>query len=252
MKRIAVLISSYNFQKRLNWMLSSLNNQVGIELVIYVAVNNGESGSKSSLDIVDFFQCNTSNNVLCYWQIVSYDTFNSRGLTRTLQLRKIQDFHSFDYFLFADCDHIYEHDFLKELIDKADENISEKALFSVARYSTKKVEVVNQLVDNFHYPCVIKNPVTKYRRAVKNNNIYKTSNPGAGNCQLVHRDTISDKIYVEDKTDGGIINGSSKFPSDKVFRKRINNHIKLSINSKQYHLQHYRVDADGISSDTQR
>jgi hypothetical protein len=235
-------------------MLSSLRNQVGVQIYTQVAITENECGDKPSVEIVDFFKKNQTMDIQFGWTwIFDIDTFTNRGLTRTKQLQELKDFDSYDYFLFGDCDHIYEHDFFFQMVEAAAKHGDRRTMYSVCRYSTKNVSNVNNLIfQDKNYPRIIDKPVTQYKRALKRSEIYKTTNPGAGNCQLVARDTIKDKIYVDRKKDGGILVGSSKFPSDKQFRRRIGQHTKLAIESKQYHLQHERVDADKISIDTQR
>jgi len=252
-KRIAVLISSYNYQRRLNWMLSSLSQQVGISLYIEVAVLGEESGNLKTVEVVDFFKKRQGVDIrFGYTFITDPEVFTNRGITRTKQLQELKDFDSFDYFLFADCDHIYEHDFFSQVVEQAEMCVGTKTLYSVCRYSTKLVNNVNSLINAYNYPCVINRPVTTFRRAIGDENIYKTTNPGAGNCQLVHRNSILDKIYTHRKKDGGILLGSSRYPTDRLFRKRIGHHTKIEISSRQYHLQHHRVDKDQIDISTQR
>lgn len=255
--KVEVLVTAYYFQRRFCWMLSSLSKQIGVNTVVNVIGCENDGFDVNTMCVSEYFKLMVpfDNFRVKYLHCNNRELINNRGSARNHQCRNLDD--DTDFVLFADADHIYEHNFLKALVDKYYETPTSTGndIFSVCRTSTDDLDGIEKMLGAYQYPCVIGRTVTKYLRSLSSTRV--TSNVCAGNCQFVERNVLKHHLndtYVLPDTynDGGILNGSSKFQSDRVFRKRFDKIVKVKIKPKQYHLQHQRVDADGIDIKTQR
>lgn len=255
MNQIEVVISCYYFQRRMCWMLSSLLEQEKVKIIPNIAFLSNDEGVPSTRNVIDYFDCMYRDKFgtrIKLLEIIDPNLFTSRGMIRNEQMQRIHP--NSDYILFADCDHVYDPLFFYEFTNLADKHMNEIAIFSVARISHDQPDVMEDKIQKFDpYPKYVPKAHKEFHTDFK---LRMTSNVAAGNCQMIQKGTVGEMDYSytghQIGKDGGIIKGSSKFGSDRVFKKRVGNIVKFKTVNNQYHLQHLRVDADGIDSKTQR
>lgn len=234
--KIQICVYCYGYEKRFNWMLSSIKEcvRVGKNDIIVDVVTLDDT------DKLDF-DCGHLKDHFNFLNVTkaSMSKFKNRALCRNYQVANLKP--DIDAVLFADADHLYDPMFFDELSDKALEvrNMSDQGryMYTTRRTSTDDLDKLNEIIDKFAYPCVISDPIKQYGEL----NTRLTSAPGAGNTQFVFTKDILDGTYVrtEEIRDRTFFRRIS-YRSDITFRRKFDNVIKLDLKAKQYHLQHDR------------
>ena len=231
--KIEIAIHCYNYQQRLNWMLSSILQQKlsSCELVISIAYtpNNGKPSTES---LISYFK----NQGLSIIDVVLQKPliFN-RAVSRNHRVRKT----SADWIVFADADMIYETNFFETIARQLNTSFKyETRVIGADRHSLEIDYCVEFLQKtDVGYPCVIENVydivsqwplsyIAHGRRA-------------AGYFQLVNTTVLKAKtsFYSKDTIQDNIV--YANYPSDKIFRQYMGGRVRMNT-PKQYHLNHYR------------
>ena len=251
---IEIAITCTWFQHRLNWMLSSLLQQIGDvpDLVISIA-HPPENGSPTTESICNFFK----NEGLDIREIIiPMDEIQYRGLARNEQLRQC----TCEWILFADTDMVYSPDFFADLGKQLEGHLKkETKCISSRRVSLDKDYCKNYFNSSDpwknQYPVIVPAPSV----ICKNWPIFQISaNVGAGYFQLANVANIKENhkgIYVPDDSnpDWGWLEGKKmqKAKSDRVFRRMLGG-IKKIKTKCQYHLNHERDNEEGYHLTLQR
>lgn len=235
--KIEILLLCHNYQMRCNWDLASLLLQEGlkesgIELVVQICSlrNNGEPTTEQ---LVEFFR--KQGLRVKHGLYDDRDRFAMRGYTRNDQVTALDE--DTDYVLFSDCDMVYEPFFFRELAERVVRFKGEKGVICVGRYSND-YRYVDDLMTKYTYPCV---PDVKGMNLVRAMSDRKMANVGAGYFQMVEKKFLNG-IYIPEGTsrDRHMFKRGLNPKSDIQFRKRIGNKIKISLEARQFHLNHQR------------
>lgn len=233
--KIDVCIQSYNFNRRLCWMLSSILQQKerkpGKGLPdIRVCVSYESSTDTGS--VCDFFR-NAGLNV--YGRAYEgFELFKKRGNVRNMDLDT-----DAEWILWADSDMVYPPEFFGTLGHLLRTSFIDNphCLYS-ARQSTI-LEPTRALIDLYEYPCIVHGA---FEQASILESVLK-ANIGAGYCQIANVKNIKMNHggkYVEVATDWDWDEEGQKAKSDQHFRHRLGKErIHLPV---QIHLQHERTN----------
>jgi len=250
--KLEICAMCYSYEKRFNWMVSSLCDCLNVcdtDIVLNVSTpqNNVKDYDFITKDICDYYKNRTHVSRICdniKLTNLSDDTFSNRALQRNFQVQFLDQ--ETDLVLFADCDHIYDPLFFDEFIQNAVRHRRENGInymYTSRRTSTDELNKLNILIDEEEYPSYVDNTVGKYKQLKTR----VTSAPGAGNCQLVFKEDLGG-VYLSDYLvkDKSFFN-SITYKSDRQFRKRFKDVIKIETESKQYHLQHERYSFEDMT-----
>ena len=236
--KIEIMVFCYGYEKRLNWMLSSIKDCRSVsEHDIQVRVstfNRADSRLKfTAQSLQEFF--GEFTRVEC----LDHNMYKTRGSHRSQQVQNLDE--DTEAILFADADHLYDPLFFDSLIYKANEiekiSDGESNMYTVRRTSTDAINTMEELISKFHYPEYIPNTINLYNTMETR----ITSAPGAGNTQFVFVKDINKQEYVsENENADRNFFRSITYKSDIIFRKKFDKVVKLDLPYKQYHLQHRR------------
>jgi len=232
--KITIAIQCFLFEKRLNWMLSSILQQTGIlpEIEVDIAYLKN-SGNPETTDVLDYFE--SEGLKIKRHEYPDISRLQYRGLTRNDQIKDCNT----DFILFSDGDHVHCVSFFAEmnklLLNEFKNCIT---IMGYKRKSTFSKET-EELINGHTYPnnildAFVKASKLKYR---------KMPFRCGGGTHLVSTELIREKncgLYVpEDKCRD--FNWEKRYAcakSDMYFRKKIKCcHIPLP---RVVHLQHVR------------
>ncbi len=212
---ITIAVQCHNFQRRLCWMLSSLVQQTTRERIKVIIDCVGANGIPTTESVVGHFSNNEGLNVeMCAWPDESQ--FKFRGIVRNRQIQKA----STEWFMFGDCDMVYDPDYFDDLMTNLDSHHSRhRGLLSSGRMSNVKEDctrMVNSEV--FSEAVTIKSAFAKANSL----NLHKRSNVGAGFSQIfsVKHGAHAGKYVDKCRDWDWAVNGANP-RSDIQFRKRM-------------------------------
>ncbi len=243
---IDLCIHCHNFQRRLDWLLSSILQQNDYDLSklkINIAALRG-NGNPTTEDLVDFFRHQGLNISILHFDDV--DVFAKRGLVRNRQI----DVTESEWLFFADADNVYHPDFFKEL----DVNLRKvsRILTSVNKVHTD-INSTNSLVDSINYPTIVPS-VFEYASSLEF--IDKKNRKVAGGAmQIVMRSVINKNgngMYVSKSRDHHMFKKGQRAYSDKHFRNRLGIRTRFLDLPFQIHLNHFRDKEVGYHIEDQR
>jgi len=245
--KIEVLLLCHNYQHRLCWDLSSIWAQdlEGIDLQVVPCVCSlPKNGNPRTEDVVKYFRDNglRVKHLICE----DRERFALRGYTRNDQVKILDE--DTDWVLFSDCDMVYEVGFFKELYHKLNEITATDSVVCVGRWSNDANDI-DALISKYTYPAIVM--ANGILRSISNRQM---SNVGAGYFQMVRKSMLNG-FYIEEGTsrDRHMFNRGLNPKSDMQFKKRFNNRkIKLSLETRQYHLNHLRDPEAGKHVENQR
>jgi len=227
---IELCIHCWNYQRRLNWMLSSLNQQVGDkpDLLINIAYspNNGNPSTES---VIDFFR---KKGLKIKETVLNETQMCNRAIGRNLQVRNT----SADYLLFADSDHVYSQDFFADLKKTLTYDLQDCNLVMGADRISLDIEFCQNYFKNDMrtYPCEV--DFVEY--LVQKWPVKRTGGRHvcAGNFQLAKVEAIRAKggVYCFQEKD---LWRATK--GDRQFRIGMGGRLGIET-KKQYHLNHNR------------
>lgn len=236
--KIEICCMCYGYEKRLNWMLSSIKDCREVsEHDIQVRVSTF-SKVDPRLNFTSILFEKLYPNFVKVKEFTT-EVHKTRGSQRSWQVQN-RDVDT-EAILFADSDHIYEPLFFDSLIHKAleTEKISdnETNMYTVCRTSTDDLQGVDELIAKFHYPGYIPNTIDMYKTLETR----ITSAPGAGNTQFVFVKDLKGDEYVKhsENRDRNFFR-SITYKSDRIFRRKFDKVVKVDLPYKQFHLQHRR------------
>ena len=138
MKKVLVMLSTYNGEKYLSEQLNSLLAQNGIELTILIR----DDGSKDdTLGILREYSANNSNIIL--------DEGQNIGCALSfyaLMNKAVDDFSNYDYYAFCDQDDVWKEEKLSVAISKLDQETTNpyKLYFSCADYVNADLSLIKK------------------------------------------------------------------------------------------------------------
>jgi len=191
--KIEVLVFCYGYEKRLNWMLSSIKDCRAVsEHDIQVRVSTFLR-EDHRLNFTSFLLAETFPEFVKTYALNHAD-YKTRGAHRSWQLRELDE--DTEAVLFADADHLYDPLFFDSLIYKAleTEKISdnERNMYTVRRTSTDELKRLDEIISKYCYPSYIPNTIEQYNTLETR----VTSAPGAGNTQFAFVKDIKDGNYI--------------------------------------------------------
>ena len=187
--KIEICLMVYGYEKRFNWMLSSIEDCRKVsehKIVVNVAtISDTDRLDFSCMDLKTVFK----NLKVCY---MTRGQFQNRGLQRNQQVKKLDE--DTDVILFADCDHLYEPLFFDAVIKRMVEvdkqtPDGETNMYTVRRTSTDDLDKLDRLISNYVYPSYIPNTIGLYDM---NLHTRVTTAPGAGNTQFVFKKDLKE------------------------------------------------------------
>lgn len=228
---IEICIHCYNYQRRMNWMLSSIIQQKGDdlpEIIVNVSYTSG-NGNPTTEEVCKFFKKQGLN---IKETIVDKDKVSNRGFARNIQVKDS----SSDYMLFADSDLVYDPYFFDDLHKKIKAKLwNIRCVMGADRYSLNDQFCIKYFEqDKTKYPCVINNVAEIAAKwPVKWIN---GKDVAPGFFQLARTDCIKKKgdTYVGKSRD--IWRGTY---SDRGFRTRMGGRTPIDV-KPQYHINHDR------------
>jgi hypothetical protein len=232
----------FKFEKRLKWVLSSLNQQVDnpFKFHIKVAAHATKDNFRHLLDEMPKTFPNLDIEITYYTD----DSFNARSTTRTNQIKSCTS----EWLLFLDGDNVFPPSFFKELypIITTIYPLTKKQVFSVPRL-TMDARHGYALVDSDDKPEI----TDAYAKAaaVKTHLSMGGRISAAGYFQLVHVPTMREmgiNEYVKGEYDSPILDKVIKFNtrSDVVFRHRFKGVHPIKTLPHIVHLNHFRRALD--------
>ena len=259
--KIRVAIQCHNFQHRLAWMLSSLQQQtIRNEILVDIGYmpNNGNPTTEELIRL-------HAGAIGTLWifprPYTDINRFQYRGYVRNDQIATTDT----EWLLFADTDHVYHPEYFERLLEYLNEgHVDSPNFFSAGRHSCP-VEDADALVAQLHtetdgYKKIIPNAWDRANAGLPEK--IKKSNPGAGHSQLINmKHCPHDDYYVkEGKSRDGAWLGDGlgqKANSDRQFRGRVKekiDHIKLPrwFTDNVQHLNHLRDSENGGHTEAQR
>jgi hypothetical protein len=245
---IAVLCSLY--QRRMNWMLSSIAQQKGnVPRLSFSVAYPVNEGSPKTEDVISLFR---SAGVSIREQVYPGVTpLWERGIVRNRQLSETDC----EWILFADCDMVYHESFFEDLGKQLEGDLKEeKRCITASRISLDKTfsrEHFNSH-DTLAYPCMVEN----VGNIVSSWPVYQISrNVGAGYFQLANVENIRKNhggVYVPPEHCHDTAAGRfSMYRSDRQFRRMVGG-IRRVATKPQYHLNHERDYEAGTYLTNQR
>lgn len=247
---IDIVVSCAWFQKRLNWMMSSVLQQEGdIPDITFSVAYPKHNGDPTTEDVCKFFK----DRGLKIRELI-YETesdMQRRGIVRNKQLQETDC----EWILFADTDMLYSPLFFADLKQQLLTTLKdEKKVISASRISLAKDFSKNYFnhEDPHRYPCVVKNPCD----IVRDWPIFqKSRNVGAGYFQLANVAHVRQlgNLYVDPDRckDYPTVDKFQKAKSDRQFRRRLGGITKIKT-MPQYHLNHERDNEVGEHLTIQR
>lgn len=250
--KIEIVVSCAWYQKRLNWMISSVINQKGDnvpELAFSVAYppNNG---TPTTEEVCKYFKKFNSDKFTLKELCLPMDLIKSRGLVRNMQLEKTDA----DWIVFADTDMVYDTFFFDDLAKRLSGDLKdEEKCICASRISLDK-EYSKNFFNNgegskLSYPVLIENPSDK----VSTWPVYRiTSNIGAGYFQVANVQMLRTKhkgLYVDPSKGKRDFWTGTK--SDRRFRQMLGGICPITT-KPQYHLNHERDNEMGEHVEIQR
>ena len=229
---IEVCIHCYNYQHRLDWMLSSILQQKGDDVpdilvnVSYAAGN----GNPTTEEVCKFFK---EHGLNIKETVIEKAKASDRGFARNIQVKESTS----DYMLFADSDLVYDPSFFDDLHKKIKaelwtitmcmgaDRVSLDDKFCIKYFSEE---------DKTKYPCVIENVAEITSKWPVKWISGKLVAPGF--FQLARTSVIRKRgnIYVGRSRD--VWRGTY---SDRAFRMRMRGRVPIEVRP-QHHLNHDR------------
>ena len=242
---ITIAIQCHNFQHRLSWMLSSLQNQIGAPDITVDISCMKDAGTPTTEQIAAMYGSDRLHINMHYYPI---ETLQYRGLTRNDAIKRCKT----DWLLFADCDMVYHHEYFNKLMTEvagilASNPSKARCIFTAGRYSND-IDKANDMVHAEAYEAPIPHP---WKRVDARLNKIKRGNVGAGYFQLISMIHCAHEGYYVDpdnNRDHAWLDKWAKANSDRQFRRRIGNVCKLSrwLSRNQIHINHNRDNGNGL------
>jgi len=241
---IEICVTCNYFQRRLDWMLSSILQQQGeVPRIIFNVAYPKNNGNPTTEDVCSFFKDKGLNIKETVYP--DEQSIHLRGVVRNKQLAETDA----EYVLFSDSDMVYDPLFFEDLQNQLlhTELKNETRCISSKRISLDKQyskDYFNK-VDDQTYPCVVDNVA----ELVSHWPIFKVSRScGAGYFQLANVDNIRKNyngIYVDPQK----TRDERKYQrarSDRQFRHMIGGFVTITT-KPQYHLNHERDNEEGCT-----
>ena len=240
---IEVAVSCTWFQKRLNWMMSSILNQKGdVPKIIFNVAYVKNNGNPTTEKVCEFFR-NKGLNI----KETVYDDFSLmqyRGFVRNRQLLECKS----KWMFFADCDMVYSSMFFDDLAKQLRGNLRKVSQCISARRISLGKDHCKDIFNNDNsenYPKIIDDTdqVSKWP-------VYTVSRScGAGYMQICNVRTMrynTNGFYVDPLKNPDLPEHDlmHKTYSDRNFRMAINGVCRIST-KPQYHLNHERDNETG-------
>lgn len=235
--KLEIAIHCYNYQRRLNWMLSSILHQEGdmpeIEVSISYEPNNGNPTTEK---VIDFFRGNGLN-------IIDLVLNEGEGSCRSIARNQRLENTTADWILFADSDLVYCPKFFSELKKCCESKLlkNETMCIGADRHSLADQFCIDYFEkDKREYPCIIQNVCNITEKFP----VKRLGGGGiaAGYFQLANVKSVRDRgiIYSGRNRDHW---RSTK--SDREFRIRMGGRVSLNglcpnHDFRIYHLNHDR------------
>ena len=251
---IEIAVSCTWFQRRLNWMLSSILQQRGdVPEIIFSVAYPENNGDPTTEELCSFFR---EKGLSIREIVLPMDVIQYRGFARNEQLKQC----TCDFVLFADTDMVYSPNFFADLGAQLEGPLKDETrCISARRVSLDKQHCKDYFnssdpwIDK--YPCVIPDPSD----IVKDWPVFQISaNVGAGYFQLANVANVRENhggLYVpkDSNPDWGWLDGkkTQKANSDRVFRRMLGG-IRRIKTKPQYHLNHERDNEEGCHLTLQR
>lgn len=231
--KLEIALHCYNFQHRLNWMLSSLLQQElsnhQIEIHIAHSTNNGTPTTES---IIDFFK---DRGMRITSDIMTEENISKRGLSRNNRVEHTIS----DWILFADCDMVYHPLFFQDLCSKLENDFkNETRVIGADRYSLDIPFCTNYFNKN---PLLQPTNILQVYDLVSKWPLYYIANGrrAAGYFQLVNTKILKSKTKVYSHRSHRDNIFSAKYSSDIHFRHIMGGRTRIPT-LPQYHLNHSR------------
>lgn len=267
MSKITIAVQCHNFQHRLSWMLASLREQIGNDLLSVMIAYTKNNGDPTTETVIDLYKRHLDIIPMPYDDVIS--RFQYRGYVRNDQLQACRT----PWLLYADTDMVYSTSYFLYLLQHIRENNLDtfNGFISAGRMSMEKDDGNKLVQDNYK-------PTLGYTRLMtfpfahivtpsgKPVDLIERRNVGAGYFQLINvnhcphegyyvpEGRSNDSCWVH--PDGKDTKGQ-KAKSDMQFRRRIvkqTQHYKLPIEFtwNQIHLNHDRDNEVGKHLEIQR
>jgi hypothetical protein len=250
--RLTIAVQCHNFQRRFNWMMSSLAQQTKTDLVFVLVAHVMGNGKPTTEHVCSQFLGRVAYSLQPYPNITE---FQYRGLIRNRQLTECPT----EWLMFGDCDMVYHPEYFERLLVLLDEqHRNAPYMLSSGRRSQppEQKDLTNALVDSSdcfeEIPNAFEQAATLPAKHMPN--------VGAGFCQLINvKHCPHGGYYVnpEENYDWGWHRGSNP-KSDMQFRWRMNelgmkrHQLPRWLSRNAIHLNHDRDPEAGKHLETQR
>jgi folate-dependent phosphoribosylglycinamide formyltransferase PurN len=232
-KKIEIVVSVYNFQKRFCWQLSSLLKQSNKEdFIINVNYLKNDKSDIKIADLLDVFEKRGLN--IRRTEYDSKEVFEKRGNTR----QNAYETSSSEWLYFTDADMVFEENYFEILTNKLNnEYKNEERMLTQIRYNLL-LEDVEKTLNVFEYPLVVENIYD----LVKNMRTERAANVlCVGYCQIIKKEVVKKHGgYIDVNNNPDVVhenNGGYICRSDKILRKKTGK-LKMKNIPNIFHIRH--------------
>lgn len=235
--KFEICIHCFNYQRRLDWMLSSILQQKGDVPDIIINISHIiDNGNPTTENLITFFRDKGLDIVST---VIDSDDSNNRSIARRKQLNDTEA----DWIIFADSDMVYSTLFFQELTNQVESEQfkNEEKCIGADRISLNIPFCIDFFSsDTNEYPIVIENVEDK----VKSWPVYRVGGKtiAAGYFQLANVRLIRERNleYPVKRYDG-----LRTYKADRAFRCVLGGRVGMDL-PPQYHLNHSRENLDGM------
>lgn len=233
--KLEICINTFNYQRRLCWMLSSILQQKGDipEITVSIAYLPG-NGSPTTESVIDLF---IEKGLKIIKLPLEQNQISNRAISRNLRVQATEA----DWILFADSDMVYSVDFFEDIKKQleSDQFKNETKVIGADRHSLDDKFCINFFnEDKTQYPCVVENVVDIVSKWPKK--WIRGKGTAAGYFQLAKVQSIKDRggVYTHARRDHW-----RNTKSDRGFRCQMGGRVPMDT-KPQYHLNHDRLGPD--------
>lgn len=237
---LEICIHCIGYQHRLNWMLNSIEQQIGNipELLVNISYLERE-GNPTTENIISFFE-DRKKIKFKHTSFLTKKLAENRGIARNEQLKTCES----EWVLFADCDMVYDQLFFDDLYFQIKNCLNDISCVIASDRISLEVEYMTHYfrsnLDEYKYPCVIPNIANIASKFPTWKKYGKDR--GAGYFQLANMQAIKKNggIY-SDRCRGKVAHWTSDIDFRRIMSGCNNDRVLYSIETKpQYHLNHSR------------
>lgn len=233
--KLEICIHTFNYQRRLCWMLSSILQQKGDRPEITTSISYLPGNGNPTTDaVIDLF---VEKGLKIIKVPLDEKQVPNRAIPRNMRVQSTDA----DWILFADSDMVYSTDFFEDIKKQlqSDQFKNETKVIGADRHSLDDKFCIKYFEDDkTQYPCIIENVAEIAAKWPKK--WIRGKGTAAGYFQLARVQAIKDRggVYTHARRDFW-----RHTKSDRGFRCQMGGRVPMDT-KPQYHLNHDRLGPD--------